>query len=315
MFEFIPYDKIKNRINYKFINNNIKRDEFIVTEKIHGAHLDIIIHVESGKIDFASRKNVLSFDNDFNFLITSGLKKKLLDGSRDLLIGINPHLQDAKYITIAGEIFGGEYPKMENNYKRVQPGISYSPNIEFIAFDLSLTLKDDTIKYMSFDHSESILESSNIMFTKCLFRGTLEECKNYNYTFNSTIPEILNLPKLDINIAEGVVVRYDNEDNEDIRVLFKMKTEKFKETVEGLKLPKNLIANFDYIKNKITEARLNNVLSKYDKQESNETILEDYLKDIIEELESEELKFKKNNINQLKHLIKVEIEPLLYNDI
>lgn len=64
-----------------------------------------------------------------------------------------------------------------------------------------------------------------------LKQGTFDEVFSMNTVFDSTIPELLELPKLEKNIVEGVVIRpnKDCKNKHDARVIIKKKNQEFLE--------------------------------------------------------------------------------------
>ena len=108
---------------------------------------------------------------------------------------------------IFGELFGGGYPHgdipKDDNAKLVQRGIYYCPANDFFAFDILL----DNEKYLDVETASALFEKFGFVHARTLFKGTLSECLAYSNAFKTTIPKDFNLPELDGNICEGVVVR------------------------------------------------------------------------------------------------------------
>jgi len=71
----------------------------------------------------------------------------------------------------------------------------------------------------------------DFFYAKALFTGTLQECRNYDTYFSSTIPALLGLPPLEKNICEGIVAKVvDGSLNpQGLRLIFKKKNPKFAE--------------------------------------------------------------------------------------
>ncbi len=134
-------------------------------------------------------------------------------------------------LTIFGEYFGGIYPhkdvKKNKLAKTIQKGVYYCPDNEFYAFDILL----NNHIYLDVDTCINLFEQHNFIYSKDLFRGNLDDCLNYSNSFQSTIPPLFNLPELESNICEGIIIRPVKTLflNSGSRVLLKNKNEKWTE--------------------------------------------------------------------------------------
>lgn len=114
-----------------------------------------------------------------------------------------------------------------------------------------------------------VFEKNDIFYSKSLFRGTLDECLEFNNAFQSNIPTWLGLPPIEDNICEGVVFKpmvpyfFNNGD----RILLKNKNERFsekkKEKVHKVipDLPEDVKKAISTVSEYINDNRLNNVIS------------------------------------------------------
>lgn len=97
-----------------------------------------------------------------------------------------------------------------------------------MAFDVLVTTAKEA-KWVSVTEIDKYLIGL-IPSVPILARGTFEEMFNFNPRFDSTIPELLGLPRLENNIAEGIVIR-TNENKflhkTDKRVILKNKNIEF----------------------------------------------------------------------------------------
>jgi len=154
----------------------------------------------------------------------------------------------------------------------------------------------------------------------------------YPNSFESTIPNELNLPILKSNIAEGIVIIRPNKTSyfeNGVRVILKSKNEKWAENKKYHKpirkkdkVSKKVMELQAAIQNYVTENRLNNVVSKIGeitKKDFREVmrlfstdVVEDFLKDyshLTEELEKKELKaITKSFAKRAMELVKEKIQ-------
>lgn len=136
------------------------------------------------------------------------------------------------------------------------------------------TKKNPTLKYVDFDVFQKILEGTNIPIVPILkIVDSLQEALQFNKVFESEVYKQFDLPKIENNFAEGVVIKPIKEDylyNKN-RVIIKNKNDAFSEIVHGAQERKvekiinrsqettNLINLLD---NYINDNRLDSVLSK-----------------------------------------------------
>ena len=187
-----------------------------------------------------------------------------------------------KQLLLYGEICGGLYPhsnvKINNNVKSVQTGIYYSPNIEFIAFDIALVNYKKEKIYIDYEISIEAFKLARLLYAKELFIGKFEDAINYEIKFQSTIPKLFNLPEIKNNIAEGIIIKplkniiIDTKKGKN-RAIIKRKIDKFKES-DYNKAEKWTYSINNYDKNNniniilyevnalVTYNRLNNAISK-----------------------------------------------------
>ena len=61
---------------------------------------------------------------------------------------------------------------------------------------------------MDFDVAKEVFEKSKIMFAKEIMRGKFEDLYKFDVeNFKSTIPPMFNLPLIEGNVSEGVVIK------------------------------------------------------------------------------------------------------------
>jgi Rnl2 family RNA ligase len=222
--------------------------------------------------------------------------------------------------TIYGEYFGGNWPANHPNSvkggpKAVQKGIYYTPEHEFMAFDIFIVTVETAYWADVFDIPK--LLKDNIKSVPVHTKGTFDEVFNINTVIDSTIPELLGLPKLEKNIIEGMVIRPNknvkNENND--RVIIKKKNQEFLEKVaepkEGKKKEKKEqqvdpeIAPFlEELLKYLNVNRIESVVSKFPELKDRNKLKELVLKDILTDAEKDEVKLPEAVDEKHKKLIK-----------
>ena len=318
---FKKYNSIENTYRDEFLEriktHGFWNDKYVVQEKVHGSNLSF--STVDGEHFVASKRMGLVEKDEFFFnyeKVFQNIEKKL----KTIWNLVNNDFNDVKQLTIFGEIFGGYYPHPDVEFnkeaKMVQKGIYYSPNNEFYAFDILLNKET----YLDVYQTNKYFETAGLLYAKTIFEGSIEECLSYPNDFNSIIPSMLNLPPLEHNIAEGVVIRPVKTSffNSGIRVILKNKNEKWAENkkyynhINTTDKPSEKVVKLqEAIQTYITENRLNNVLSKIGEVKKsdfgkvlgmfNKDIFDDFAKDyseILNELDKKEIKFITKSIGK-----------------
>ena len=309
-FKFIKWQKISDRTSDY---NLCKKDKSIfspkslwfATEKIHGANFSI--YFINSNIKYAKRNGFLEEEEWFyNYqIIKPKLEKNIKLLSQKL---------DNKNIIVYGELFGGYYPKEPEIFdikerinemnicivpfeqRAIQEGIYYSPNIEYIIYDIAIINLKGEVEFLSYELIIKLVNQTELLVAKPLVIGTFDKVSNYDINFNSTIPEILGLrsflPKK--NLAEGIVIRPLNnyiltnstQSEYTTRCLIKIKNKKFLEISENFDLEQASKSNQYILSKLITQNRFNSVISKIGKlTETNyEYVLEEFIQDVLIDL-------------------------------
>jgi Rnl2 family RNA ligase len=238
---------------------------WIVNEKVHGCNFSFTVTNE--QVIPAKRHSYLKNENFHNY-------KKVLDKYKIKCQKIYELLRkkyDSKPIIIYGELYGGGYPGIptDDDEKMVQKGIYYSPNIDFIAFDIYTNSA-----YIDYTEFMNVMKKTKMPYLEPLFIGNYDDAIKYNERFQTTIPELFNLPYIKDNFAEGVVIkpieqRYIllKKHATPSRIILKKKRKEFLETNPTFtqekkdKSKKHEIIITKYI----NENRLTNVMSKMEK--------------------------------------------------
>lgn len=274
--EFKKYNSIENSYQDDFISSIIEQGfgdlTYVVQEKVHGANLSFIT---DGQNILSAKRTELILDSEEFYnskFVLANYKDKILNLHKAISTDI-----DSKTVTIFGEIFGGGYPHpdipKDDIAKLVQRGIYYCPQNDFYAFDILI----DNDKYLDVETANAYFEMFGFVYAKTLHKGTLKDCLAYSNTFKTTIPTEYNLPELDGNICEGVVVRPTEATffRNGSRVIIKNKNEKWAENNnyidkailskllhEGEELSEEASFLCEEVYKLITQNRLDNLISK-----------------------------------------------------
>ncbi|KAL9645321.1 hypothetical protein ABK040_002520 [Willaertia magna] len=250
-----------------------------------------------------------------------------------------------KKIHIFGELFGGYFPekkltkeeeqkekqekkvfeRFEERKVHIQKGVYYCPHYDFYAFDISVTFERKDLKtgeietfdkWLTFDEADDILEKSGFKVrAKALFRGSLQDCLNFNVYFNTTIPTTFyndickeyNIEfQPETNICEGVVIKPANQHVwVGMRAIIKKKNPNFtevnppkdkskrmkKKEMDGTVLlfdgflTKEGLASWEELKRYLNKNRLANVESKIGKvdRKNFSVIMREFVNDALQD--------------------------------
>ena len=333
--KFTKYNSIENisskRLKDLEDQTDISKDKiWWVTEKVHGSNFSIWYNKETDKVFYGKRNSFLTEKEGKTFLNVQTIFPILEEKIRKL----TSYIVDFNEIIVYGEIFGGSYehPSVEVNKeaKRVQKGVEYTPNTEFIAFDLKIDGK-----YTNKVLEQELLMKSGFLYSEPLMEGTIDECKQFDVeTFKTTIPSKLGLPEIENNFAEGVVITPITPlfDKRGSRWIFKKKRSNFSEVI-GKKKQIYTVSSYppeiEELKNDmlryVTDQRLSNVLSKIQTGESIEKsdfgkVIGLFQKDVYEEYTRDESESFKNMENKsfkeyIKNAITKECRALVQKRI
>ncbi|WP_394665445.1 RNA ligase family protein [uncultured Chryseobacterium sp.] len=318
MSEFSGYEKMPNNLKKLGLSESdfskMEKLKWVVTEKVHGANFSFAY--ENGSLKFAKRKEYLNWTDDFfGFqLVVNKLENNILR----LFEKLSSDIAAEKYI-IYGELFGGKYPHPEvsplKDIHAIQTGVYYTPDIEFCAFDIAIeTDGSDSKYYLDYESSVAYFDEFKIFYAKPLLIGKFNEAMNFNIRINSAVPKEFNLPELNDNLIEGVVIKPFNQlDNNDFqRPIIKLKNpefdeeEKFHEAEKWSFIPnvssktEELYFIVDELRNYVTQNRLKSAVSKIGTLDLNNhsrvsEIKKEFLEDVITD-------FNENNDNLLNDL-------------
>lgn len=260
MLEFIKYQSIENAYRQKFrnfiISEGLSGGHWVVQEKIHGANFGI--YLDQGSIRAAKRNGFLEITEKFYNYDSLLVKYQTPLG---LL------MEELGECVLYCEIFGGSYQHKDvepvKNTSRVQKGVQYCSQNEFMIYDILVSES-----FLNLSKVIDLCEQAGAPYIPILFQGSYGDCLNYTNEFQTTIPQIFNLPAIENNICEGIIIKPDQTKflQGGNRVILKSKNERFSEKqkekiLPQFPLPENLRKIIDCLFRYVTDNRLRNVLS------------------------------------------------------
>lgn len=330
--EFKKYNSIENAYRQKMVDSismYFPKSTFVVQEKIHGANFSI--WADKGEIRFAKRSGFIEEGEKFYGYERAMDKLELQLSSLKIA-----SILSERSCVVYGELFGGSYEGVEpiKGVSKVQRGVNYSPDVEFMAFDVYIDGERIPTK-----EANRWLDKMNILRVPELMTGTLSECLQHANDFNSKVPQMLGLEELEENIVEGTVIKLYDEvgtlPNGKAPIL-KNKNEKFSEKSKvrkpktPTKTPEHLVEYEELLISMVNENRLKNVISKigpiteiksaFNKvmKPFSEDILEDFKKEAegFEELSKEDQKFVTSKIGKnAANLIRANLGNILDGEL
>ena len=291
------YQKICDNMNNYIISKNeykiMKKTKWVVMEKVHGSNF--AIYFNKGDISFSKRNSLLKEGEWFyNYHI---IKKKLVNNTKELA-----KLLNVDNFIVYGELFGGYYPTNTTNWngplgtrinekgvsiipfeeRAIQEGIYYSPDIEYMVFDVVINNQ-----FMNYIEMIDILKKTNFFYAKPLLIESYEKVMKYNINFNSTIPEQLGLDILPNNTAEGIVIKpikniyVMNKNKERVRCIIKIKNKKFLEVYDDFNMEEAKKSYKFIFHLLVNQNRFQSVISKIGKvsDENKEFVIEQLYQD------------------------------------
>lgn len=312
---FQKYCSIENSYRDKevqYIRDTIGDDsaEWVAQEKIHGCNFSAT--TDGDMIKWGSRTSYLGDGGLSGFNNSVVATSKYAGNVMQLFSELKAMYPDLKHIQVLGELFGGIYPGLQlpHRYKAIQKGVHYTPDIEFMVFDIKLGLppllstaeeikSTDNTKYDNFMNPDDVIRhcrSAGLRALDVLHRGTLSEMLQLNASFQTTIPDLFGLPTLDGNAAEGYVIKpVISVATDRGRIILKHKNPKFAENVsEKTVAVKTTTAEFTEedeqifleMQQYINHNRFNAVMSKLedDKKSNEKAVLGLTVKDAMDDI-------------------------------
>jgi Rnl2 family RNA ligase len=247
---FVKWPSIENSYRKKYINwfleqyPDLANEDYVITEKIHGANLQIVIRPDAPLLA-GSRNNYIDANGSFQ----GALLSDVLEEHEETIRIIQDYAdRTGDTIRLYGELFG----------KGIQKGVNYGPRKRLRFF--GVRVNEQLISYQN--TGLRFISSVHLVPTVGFVQG-LEAALAFDAGFNSHYSDE------DENICEGVVIRpyaRDYFDGHGSPFMLKKKNEVFLERAKAKKIivvdteVEQLRAEFQRY---ITEARLQSVFSKH----------------------------------------------------
>lgn len=264
--QFMKYPSIKNTYRVKTIqeieNQGLNNGVWVATNKLHGANFQVCADAE--KVKFAKRTSFIEDDENFYGLHSNLYNMKLF------LIDRIKRMQNyfGETLNVFFEIYGGSYPHPDVKkfpVSRIQKGVCYTPSVDIRVIDVAVDFE-----FLPFDEMTAIVKHYNLKPAIELHRGSFKEMIELDPVFEDPTYKEYNLPSLENNYSEGLVIRPVEEKKfgNGSRVILKKKNPKFSEKQrtpkvhkQPLVLAENVKEIYEELSQSITENRLRNILS------------------------------------------------------
>lgn len=250
---FHKYSKFLNIGSTKTGTNYYDDDsvEYVVTEKAHGTHISFEVTFDNNNgeynVNVCSRNRVLETSDKFynHTQVLEKYKDRIINIARILYENENEISNGITLVSIHAELIGGSYPHPDVEQSTdvtIQKGVYYSPEHVVYAYDIYVKYDTDisqnNSQYVNYDKAIEMFEDNDLFYAKILCRGTWDVVCKYPNTFETTIPADLGYPKIENNIAEGVVIKNvcDKRFGNGKRMILKNKTTKFSEVNKRKKI-------------------------------------------------------------------------------
>ncbi|GET88224.1 mitochondrial RNA ligase 2 [Leishmania tarentolae] len=203
-------------------------DEWIATEKVHGANFGIY-STEHGKIiQYAKRSGIMPpHEHFFGYHVLIPDLARYIKQGRELLteqLGVSPTT-----VIMNGELFGGKYDHPSVSKRRQSVMVAgksrtitavqnnafpqYSPDLHFYAFDIKYRMtEEEEYRTMTYDQALAIFEKiPGLLYARAIIRGPLSKVVAFDVeNFATTIPSLVGMGDYPLkgNWAEGLVVKH-----------------------------------------------------------------------------------------------------------
>jgi Rnl2 family RNA ligase len=288
---FTEYEHMKNHYNVDFDIEQYNADletKWVATEKIHGTNYSFLYNPSTDVIPCRRSGTLMSDPAFYNHLAIFNKYKNDIVIIYNKLKEIYPTL---KQIQLYGELFGGLYNgKTSKSSKKVQNGVEYNLENDFMAFDLKISY-DTTTQYLNWDMLIELLLLTTIKHVPVIKEGIFQEMLQQNPSFESVVYSYYGLPKIESNFAEGYVIKpiKEMQNKKSGRVIFKFKNPRFSEIAHGKseKTTKSASNKLNYgqlLLPYLTDIRYDNVFAKQLSTVTREELINALVEDIKIEL-------------------------------
>lgn len=210
------YSKIFRHIAHSYIDRLVYQKDYhndkylwVATEKVKGFSMSLI--TDGTHISVGTRSNILSAKDHYDkfpqwYDVFQPYFAKLLDTFKYCN---ESHFPGLRSLQVFVELFGGDYPHPDvKNIPYNKPivredPVHYAPDYHLYAFDIYINGD-----FIPFNQTLDIFEACDWLHAKVLAAGTFEDIMQFDVdNLKSFIPEHFNLPEIEGNIAEGIVLR------------------------------------------------------------------------------------------------------------
>lgn len=196
--------------------------DWVATEKIHGGQL--VLGYDGHALHVGKRKAWLRPNEPF---FGWQLMRDRLVRAGKAALG-----RGGAAVRIFGELYGGSYPhpavRPAPGMAPVQTGVWYSPTVRYALFDvLRHDRPDDPGVFLAYADVAAIAADAGLDVVPLLARGSRTSLDTVPVRFPTRVPKLLGLPKLDANLAEGIVLRADTSMPAAERPIRKLKITEF----------------------------------------------------------------------------------------
>jgi Rnl2 family RNA ligase len=200
---------------------------WVAQEKIHGAQL--VLGASASRVRIGKRKAWLEdADPFFGWQL---FRPDLERAGRELFELLRA---EAQTLYFYGELFGGHYPHPDvvpvAGVSAVQTGVWYAPGIHWALFDAVRVYDGDRAPdFVAADELAEAAARVGVLTPPALAQGRKNEVAGTPVRFVSKVPELLGLPRIEGNFAEGIVVKHTGSVSAAERGIVKRKIDEFDE--------------------------------------------------------------------------------------
>lgn len=302
---FIAYNSVfqprKEVFNEIFPDPIPPETKVFITEKVHGVNFSIILDVERNGYLLGKRNSLITMfvplDTDIAdlkfYFVESFFQNHIIAAMKPLkekLVKIFDLLKDsykeAKHFYLFGELFGGFYQQEDTKkFKPIQTEVKYSSQPLIYLFDIFVDKVP--LKYEEFLKIVEQAEFPSVPVLEIKQFGELIDLKEgevlYKYKdYITTVPGKHHEVEIADNYAEGVVFCF-------LTHKLKVKSDKFFEVAVAPKEKPQKKAQTDPFFDRITPARVQNVMTKEGNEAKFEVMYEKLKEDIFKDMKMENL--------------------------
>lgn len=292
--KFFKYPSLENHYRQKFIEKirftDAVDEEWVATEKIHGASYCIAIDSRTGEVRTGKRTGFIGEDDKF-------FNHEQAD--RVAVPKIKEVQYENGYLIFYGELCGGN----------IQKGVDYSEEQRFVCFDIAAVRDDEPnrLNFFSYDEMVTLCDTVGLERVPEIKRDSFEELLQLDNMFDSNYGSFT---------AEGFVMKPVRSAwlSNGSRMAIKSKNSKFSEKSKSDKKPKpprqeseNEKFYVEGVSNYVNENRLNNVLSKIGEVDKSQTfrVMGELVQDAIEDFDKDyNTRFKDLDKPERKYITK-----------